>query len=164
MFSRESATLASWPGSDTHKPAGQRRSSRLRPQHRGLHGQELAQFDEWNEHKSVGWGLLEYPVHKKMQEYVRHLNHFYRDHPALWQRDGQEEGFEWINCHSYKETILAFIRKSADPSEDLLVVCNFTPVLHEDFWVGVPYKGKFKEIFNSDDRSFGGGAAQFGHP
>ena len=122
-------------------------------------GQELAQFDEWNEHKSVGWGLLEYPVHKKMQEYVRHLNHFYRDHPALWQRDGQEEGFEWINCHSYKETILAFIRKSADPSEDLLVVCNFTPVLHEDFWVGVPYKGKFKEIFNSDDRSFGGGGA-----
>ena len=89
-----------------------------------------------------------------MKEYVKELNHLYTSHPALYQKDYQTEGFEWINCMDAADNIIAFLRRGAD--ETLLFVCNFAPQLHEKLMVGVPFKGKYKEIFNSDAEKFGG--------
>ena len=117
-------------------------------------GQDFAQMDEWNENASIEWELLQYPIHSQMKEYVKELNHFYTSHPALYQKDYQTEGFEWINCMDAADNIIAFLRRGAD--ETLLFVCNFAPQLHEKLMVGVPFKGKYKEIFNSDAEKFGG--------
>lgn len=105
-------------------------------------------MDEWNENASIEWELLQYPIHSQMKEYVKELNHLYTSHPALYQKDYQTEGFEWINCMDAADNIIAFLRRGAD--ETLLFVCNFAPQLHEKLMVGVPFKGKYKEIFNSD--------------
>ena len=117
-------------------------------------GQDFAQLDEWNENASIEWELLQYPIHSQMKEYVKELNHLYTSHPALYQKDYQTEGFEWINCMDAADNIIAFLRRGAD--ETLLFVCNFAPQLHEKLAVGVPFKGKYKEIFNSDAEKFGG--------
>ena len=85
---------------------------------------------------------------------MKELNHLYTSHPALYQKDYQTEGFEWINCMDAADNIIAFLRRGAD--ETLLFVCNFAPQLHEKLTVGVPFKGKYKEIFNSDAEKFGG--------
>ena len=89
-------------------------------------------------------------------EYVKELNHLYRTHPALYEKDDVPEGFEWINCTYQKENIVIFVRRTERPEETLLFVCNFVPVAHEKFQAGVPFAGKYKEILNSDDVRFGG--------
>ena len=118
-------------------------------------GQEFGQMDEWNEDVSLEWNLLEYENHKKMQRYSKALNKLYLDCPALYKLDYNPDGFEWINCTSKDETIVVFLRKTEKPEDTLLVVCNFTPVVYERE-IGVPYKGIYTEIFNSDDKKFGG--------
>lgn len=122
-------------------------------------GQEFGQMDEWNENRSLEWELLQYPVHKEMQEYVKALNHLYTTQPALYEMDYEPEGFEWINCTYNDENIAIFIRKTKRPEDTLLFVCNFVPVAHEKFRVGVPFAGKYKEILNSDSVKFGGTGA-----
>ena len=119
-------------------------------------GQEYAQVAEWNEGASLEWGLLEYPVHKNMQDYVKALNRLYREHPALYEMDYDPDGFEWINCSYQNESIIIFLRKSRKNKETLLFICNFDNMEHEKFRVGVPFHGKYKEIFNTDSRDFGG--------
>ena len=117
-------------------------------------GQDFGQMDEWNEKESLEWGLLKYDIHSQMRDYVKALNHLYRTQPALYKMDYEPEGFEWINCMDAADNIIAFLRRGAD--ETLLFVCNFAPQLHEKLTVGVPFKGKYKEIFNSDAEKFGG--------
>ena len=119
-------------------------------------GQEYAQVAEWNEGASLEWGLLEYPVHKNMQDYVKALNRLYREHPALYEMDYDPDGFEWINCSYQNESMIIFLRKSRKNEETLLFICNFDNMEHEKFRVGVPFHGKYKEIFNTDARDFGG--------
>ncbi len=119
-------------------------------------GQEFGQMDEWNEKEGLQWYLLKYDVHSRLQEYVRDLNHLYLKSPALWTLDDEPEGFEWIDCTNSKDNIVVFLRKSGKQEETLLVVCNFVPVAHEAYRVGVPYAGKYKEIFNSDEKKYGG--------
>ncbi len=119
-------------------------------------GQEFAQVSEWNENVELPWNVLEYPVHKKTQDYVKALNQLYRMHPALYQKDFHPDGFEWINCSRSEDNIVSFLRKTGKPEETLLFVCNFAPVEHEKFQVGVPFYGKYKEILNSDAEIFGG--------
>ncbi len=120
-------------------------------------GQEFAQFNEWNEAKSLDWNLVdEYETHRQMQHYVSTLNKFYKDHLAFYQLDHDPEGFEWIDHLDAQGSTIAFIRKTDKPEETLLVVCNFTPVVREEYQVGVPFHGKFKEVFNSDKEEFGG--------
>ena len=119
-------------------------------------GQEFAQVSEWNENEELPWKILEYPVHKKTQDYVKALNKLYQTHPALYQMDFDPEGFQWINCMMDKDNMVTFIRKTKNPEETLLFVCNFAPVVHEKFRVGVPFYGKYKEILNSDDAAYGG--------
>ncbi|MGN0480446.1 MAG: 1,4-alpha-glucan branching protein GlgB, partial [Lachnospiraceae bacterium] len=118
-------------------------------------GQDFAQFDEWNENEEIQWNLLQYDEHRHMKEYVAALNRLYTSEKALYELDYDTEGFEWINCSSADETILVFLRKSKDGSV-LLVTANFTPVVRNKYKVGVPFAGKYKEIFNSDDVKFGG--------
>ena len=118
-------------------------------------GQEFGQMNEWNEDASLEWNLLEYDIHKKMQKYCKALNKLYIENPALYKLDYNPEGFEWINCTSKDESIVIFLRKTKEAKDTLLVVCNFTPVVYEKE-IGVPYKGVYSEIFNSDDKKFGG--------
>ena len=119
-------------------------------------GQEYAQTAEWNEGASLEWELLEYPVHKNMQDYVKALNRLYREHPALYEMDYDPDGFEWINCSYQNESMIIFLRKSRKSEETLLFICNFDNMEHEKFRVGVPFHGKYKEIFNTDAKDFGG--------
>ncbi|MCD8122952.1 MAG: 1,4-alpha-glucan branching protein GlgB [Clostridiales bacterium] len=120
-------------------------------------GQEFAQVAEWNENVSLPWEILEYPVHKKTQDYVKALNRFYQSHPALYEQDYVPDGFEWIDCSSSQENIVVFLRRTKKKEETLLFVCNFAPVEHEKYQVGVPFYGKYKEVLNSDAVEFGGG-------
>lgn len=119
-------------------------------------GQEIAQFDEWNENSSIEWNLLEFDAHIQMQNYVKELNNLYRSEPALYMLDDSTEGFEWINSISANESIVVFARKTYDRKDTLIFICNFTPVMYEEYKIGVPYHGKYREIFNSDAREFGG--------
>ncbi|MCI8506196.1 MAG: 1,4-alpha-glucan branching protein GlgB [Lachnospiraceae bacterium] len=119
-------------------------------------GQEFGQMDEWNEKEGLQWCLLNYDVHRELQGYVKALNRLYLESPALWALDDEPEGFEWIDCTNGAENIAVFLRKSGKKEETLLVVCNFVPVTHEAYRVGVPYAGKYKEILNSDEKRYGG--------
>jgi len=118
-------------------------------------GQDLAEFDEWNEMRSVEWELLQYQEHRQFHEYIKELLKLYRTHPAFYQSDDHPDGFEWINNISANETIIVFLRKSED-GETMLVVFNFANAAREQYKIGVPYTGKYKEIFNSDAKKFGG--------
>ena len=117
-------------------------------------GQEFATFDEWNEKESLDWDLLQYQDHSDMQGYVKALNSLIKAHPALYVDDCRPEGFQWINNISANENMLVFLRKAE--GETLLVVCNFSPLVYEKHKIGVPFEGKYKEIFNSDSEEFGG--------
>ena len=119
-------------------------------------GQEFAQMDEWNEKEELQWYLLKYKIHSHMQEYVKDLNHFYQENRALWELDDESDGFEWINCTNAEENMVVFLRKGRNPEDTLLAVCNFVPVAHEAYRIGVPFRGKYKEIFNSDAEKYGG--------
>ncbi|MCI9307452.1 MAG: 1,4-alpha-glucan branching enzyme, partial [Lachnospiraceae bacterium] len=119
-------------------------------------GQEYAPFEEWNENVGLDWELLQYQDHGNMRDYVKALNVFLREHPALYEQDHEPEGFEWINNISANENMLVFLRKAKKAKETLLVVCNFSPLVYEKHKIGVPFEGRYKEIFNSDSEEFGG--------
>ena len=119
-------------------------------------GQEFGQEQEWNEKGSLQWDELDDSDHKALQKYVRELNLFYQKHPALYESDYKEGGFEWISSQDADHSIIAFMRRDSLSREQLLVVCNFTPVMYENFKLGVPFEGKYKEIFNSDKEQYGG--------
>ena len=118
-------------------------------------GQDFGQFIEWDEKKQLDWMLLSYDKHRELQGYVKDLNHFYRDTPALWQVDYSWEGFQWIVPDDSKQSVIAFLRRDA-AGKMILVVCNFNPVLRKDYQMGVPNPGSYKEILNSDDKKYGG--------
>ncbi len=119
-------------------------------------GQDIAQFSEWSEEKQVEWNLLEYEEHQQMQAYMKALTKLYKERPALFKQDFNPQGFEWINSMAADENLLVFMRRSDKQEDDLLVVLNFSPLVYEKHKIGVPYCGKYKEIFNSDSAEFGG--------
>ena len=92
----------------------------------------------------------------EMRAYLHDLNELYRNHPALYAMDGNSDGFEWIQFTSYDENVVAFLRKTEKQEETILAVCDFSPVSYDSYRVGVPFAGKYKEIFNSDSEKFGG--------
>lgn len=118
-------------------------------------GQDFGQTTEWSEEKEVDWGLLEYDIHRQLQDYVRDLNALYCSEPALYAKDYETEGFGWINCISADETIVVFERRASE-QDRLVVVANFTPVPRDNYKIGVVVPGKYKEIFNSDNEKYGG--------
>lgn len=155
--------LMKMPGTMEEKYANLRAAYGLMTMHPGkkllFMGQEFAQESEWNEKCSLPWEEAAQPDHHKMQKYVRALNKFYQSHPALYRLDDDPEGFEWLSSMDADHSIISFMRYSGREdmkAEDLLVICNFTPVVYENFKIGVPYEGKYKEIFNSDHTEYGG--------
>lgn len=93
---------------------------------------------------------------REMETFFHDLNELYCSHPALWQKDHEYEGFEWIQLMKYEENVLTFMRKTEKPEETLVAVVNFAAVPYENYQIGVPFKGKYKEIFNSDRKEYGG--------
>ena len=120
-------------------------------------GGEFAQFIEWNYDDSLDWHLVEeYPMHTKMLEYSRALNKFYKENRPFWEVDFDWNGFEWIDCNDSENSIITFVRKADNAADFLVVLCNFTPEVRHDYRIGVPKKGEYREVFNSDAEEFGG--------
>lgn len=119
-------------------------------------GNEFGQFIEWRYDAGLDWLLLDYEMHQKILSYVKELNHFYVNQPALWEDDNGWSGFEWIIPDDNSQSILAFSRKSRMPEDYLLIIVNFTPVERPEYRIGVPIARGFQCIFNSDDTNFGG--------
>jgi len=119
-------------------------------------GSEFGVWEEWSESKSLDWHLLEYEPHRQLRTLVRDLNQLYRHEPALWQIDFDPAGFEWIDFQDSENSIIVFMRKTANPADTLLFVCNFTPQYHATYRIGVPYAGFYREILNSDSGIYGG--------
>ena len=119
-------------------------------------GQEFAQLQEWSEERELDWYLLENPDHQHIQNWMKALLHIYQKNPAMYQLDHSWEGFEWINADDADRSIFSFVRKSKDGKNNLLFVCNFTPMERADYRVGVPKKKTYKLILDSDAKEFGG--------
>ena len=119
-------------------------------------GTEIAQGLEWNSAGVLDWYVLEYPLHRGMQLLVKDLNRLYASWPALHRHEFNWQGFEWIDCHDSEQSVLAFLRKG-DEGEMAIVVVNFTPVPRQNYRVGVPSKGGYVEVLNSDSSHYGGG-------
>ena len=117
-------------------------------------GCEFAQGTEWSVNRDLDWYVLDYPHHRGVQTLVKDLNHLYKNHSALYQYDFDHQGFEWIDCHDYQQSIISYRRKSAN--EDIIVILNFTPVPRENYRIGVPHEGVYQEIFNSDSHYYDG--------
>ncbi|MCX7709739.1 MAG: 1,4-alpha-glucan branching protein GlgB [Clostridia bacterium] len=152
--------LSKMPGDYWQKFAGLRASYGYMYGHPGkklmFMGSEYGQFIEWDYKKSLDWFLLDYDMHKKMQNYVRDLNHLYTTEKALYEVDFHYDGFEWIDCNDSEHSVVSFIRKGKDWHDSLIFVCNFTPVVHDHYRIGVPFDLFYKEIFNSDAEIYGG--------
>ena len=119
-------------------------------------GQDIGEFDEWNEERGVEWNLLKYDSHKQLNRFMKDLNHFYQRQPALYELDAQSDGFEWINNISSNECVIVFLRKTKIENETLLIVCNFANKCYENYKIGVPFAGKYKEVLNSNLEVYGG--------
>ena len=120
-------------------------------------GGEFGQTAEWNFQQGLDWHLLQYEVHAGVQQFVKDLNHLYRSSPALYEKQFSPEGFQWIDYSDHENSILTYVRKGHDEKNDLIIALNFTPVPRENYRIGIPKKGKLKEILNSDDKKYGGG-------
>ena len=119
-------------------------------------GQEIAQFNEWNEASEVDWSLFEFDAHVYMQGYVKELNKLYASEPALYELDSDPQGFSWISCNNANKSLLSYIRRSSNERDTLVVMINFTPVEHKAYKLAVPSGGRWQEIFSSDNAKFGG--------
>ena len=124
-------------------------------------GQEFGQFIEWDEKKPLDWMLLGYDKHHQLQSYVKALNRFYLENPAMWEVDYSWEGFQWIVPDDNQQSVIAFLRRDKK-GKMIMVVCNFNPVLREGYQMGVPTSGSYKELLNSDDAQYGGGGVTNG--
>lgn len=119
-------------------------------------GGEFGQRREWQHDESLEWHVLQYPFHAGVQRWLGDLNRCYRAHAALHERDFSADGFAWVDCHDADQSVLCFLRRGGSPTEQVLVVCNFTPVVRTDYRVGVPLAGDWLEILNSDALDYGG--------
>lgn len=123
-------------------------------------GGEFGQRREWTHDGELEWWVTALPEHAGIQRFVRDLNRAYRTEPALHQIDFSSDGFEWIVGDDAGASVFAFLRKSRAPAGDqgeaLLVVCNLTPIPRENYLVGVPKPGIWRELLNSDASIYGG--------
>ncbi len=119
-------------------------------------GQDMATYEEWSKTAPLDMDVLKEDKHKDINALVKALNKIYKDEKALFELDDEVEGFEWINNISARESVLTFVRKGKSEDDLLLVACNFDAVDREDYKIGVPVRGKYKEIFNTDSKTFGG--------
>jgi len=155
--------IAKMPGDDWRKFANLRLLFGYMYSHPGkklmFMGGEFGQWREWSHESSLDWHLLEQPLHGGLRRWVGDLNRVYRREPALHARDFEQEGFAWVDVHDWEQSVVSFLRKGRD--EEVLIVCNFTPVPRENYRVGVPRDGYWYELLNSDAEIYGG--AGFGN-
>ncbi|MEG3641591.1 1,4-alpha-glucan branching protein GlgB [Magnetococcus sp. PR-3] len=154
----KSAMLGKMPGDEWQRFANLRLLYTYMYTHPGkkllFMGCEFGQSHEWNHSQSLAWNLLEHEFHKGLQQLVKDLNFLYRDESSLHERDFTPDGFQWIDCHDSDQSIISYQRKS--DAGELVVVLNFTPIPRENYRIGVPRAGLYKEIFNADSGHYGG--------
>ncbi len=119
-------------------------------------GQEFGQFIEWDYQKELDWLLLQYPAHSGTQRFVRELNHFYLEHPPLWEDDNGWNGFQWIDCADVFGNIIVYRRIDRSGNE-VIALCNFSAVEHPEYRIGAPQPGVYNEVFSTDRTEYGGG-------
>ena len=119
-------------------------------------GSEFGQFDEWKDETQLDWFLLDYPLHFKMLQFTKHVNRLYLQEKSLWQLDHQMEGYEWIDHRDHAQNVIVYMRKAKAKNDFIIVICNFSPVTRQGYRIGVPSRGSYMELLNSDDVSFGG--------
>ncbi|HXD90279.1 MAG TPA: 1,4-alpha-glucan branching protein GlgB [Candidatus Binataceae bacterium] len=121
-------------------------------------GNEFGQWNEWNHDASLDWHLLEYSDHRKLHDLMRELNRIYRAEPALWEADAEPAGFRFIDADNADDNVIAFMRNAPrSGARTLICVGNFSPVVRENYRIGVPIAGEYREILNTDAEFFGGG-------
>jgi len=126
-------------------------------------GGEFAQRREWNHNSSLDWHLLKAPAHAGVQKLVQDLNAFYRNTPALYEKDCNADGFDWIDCSDNEQSVIAFVRRGREASRLVITVCNLTPVIRQDYRIGVPMSGRYQECLNTDAHFYGGsGVGNYG--
>lgn len=126
-------------------------------------GDDFGQWSEWNHDVSLDWHLLDDPLHAGLKRWVRDLNTLYRGQPPLYDFDFDGAGFEWVDCKDSQRSIVSFLRRGRNPDDRILFVYNFTSVVRENYRVGVPFDGFWREILNSDAPLYGGsGKGNFG--
>jgi 1,4-alpha-glucan branching enzyme len=120
-------------------------------------GGEIAQSGEWDHERSLDWHLLDAgPYHRGVQHLVADLNRLYRSEPALHERDAEPEGFRWMDCSDWEQSVISFVRFAREEPGLVLCVCNFTPVPRPGYRVGVPRAGWWAEAVNTDSALYGG--------
>ncbi|MDZ7834517.1 MAG: alpha amylase C-terminal domain-containing protein [Alkalibacterium sp.] len=119
-------------------------------------GAEFGQFLEWRFQEGLVWDSLDDPMNAKHLAFTQKLNEFYKEHRALWEVDHHPDGFEILEADNAEETVLYFMRKGNKPRDFLVVMCNFVPVERQNIKVGVPYKGQYEEVWNTEWESLGG--------
>jgi 1,4-alpha-glucan branching enzyme len=119
-------------------------------------GGEIGQTSEWAHEGSVAWDLLQYNFHQGVHTLMKALNWLYKTEPALYELQFENEGFEWVDTSDWEHCIISYIRKGKSPDEQILIVCNFTPIPRENYRIGVSEKGTWTEILNTDAQHFGG--------
>ncbi|MGH8597532.1 MAG: alpha amylase C-terminal domain-containing protein, partial [Gammaproteobacteria bacterium] len=119
-------------------------------------GGEIAQSREWNHDASLDWHLLEHDAHRGVRSLVRDLNHVYRTEPALHEADCEPAGFRWIDANDADDNAISFLRIAPSGGRSILCVGNFSPIVRRGFRVGVPARGLYREILNTDSAIYGG--------
>lgn len=119
-------------------------------------GGEFGQWQEWTHERSLDWHLLDNQYHRGMQKWISDLNRFYRSEPAVYERDFSHEGFGWIDCNDYEKSIITFMRHGHGDGRSVIIVCNFTPTPSHNYRIGVPRRGFWREVLNSDAREYAG--------
>ncbi|MEM1361774.1 MAG: 1,4-alpha-glucan branching protein GlgB [Pseudomonadota bacterium] len=152
--------LAKMPGSEEEKFANLRAYYGFMWGHPGkkllFMGQEFAQGHEWNHNESLDWGALDGPRHKGVQALIRDLNRVYRETPALYVKDADPDGFQWIEANDAENSIYAWIRRGGSEDQNAVVICNFTPIERSSIRIGLPLEGDWHEAINSDALAYGG--------
>jgi 1,4-alpha-glucan branching enzyme len=118
-------------------------------------GQEFAQFKEWNYKTGLDWDVLEFDEHRKMHKFVKEMNAFYLESGELWENESDWSGFKWVVSDDNINSVIVF-RRINSAGDELIVVCNFQPREHGEYTFGVPYSGKYEEVFSTDEIEFGG--------
>ena len=124
-------------------------------------GNEFGQFIEWRYYEGLEWFLLDYDSHAQHQQFVKELNRVYLEQPSMWQQSFSWDGFRWIDADNSEQSILSYVRQGDKPNDLTLTVINFKTDSHFKFRLGVPKAGKYKEIFNTDEKRFGGSGTHY---
>ena len=156
----KSSLIGKMPGSDKEQFANLRALLGYMYGHPGkkllFMGGEFGQREEWSHEDQLQWELLKHASHQQVQSWTKDLNALYRTEPALYERDFEFNGFEWLDMGYDHKAVFAFLRKGFKPEDSILVICNFGNIIRQDYLVGSPTGGVWQEILNSDDVKYGG--------